>query len=51
MNASAFDLAYLIRALPLLWDGMQMTLLLTALSLLGGGTLGTILALLRLSRQ
>jgi glutamate/aspartate transport system permease protein len=51
VNASAFDLAYLIRALPLLWDGMQMTLLLTALSLLGGGALGTIFAVLRLSRR
>ncbi|MBV9522140.1 MAG: amino acid ABC transporter permease, partial [Alphaproteobacteria bacterium] len=51
MRATSFDLAYILRALPLLWDGMQVTLLLTALSLVGGGTLGTFLAVLRLSRR
>ena len=45
-----FDLSYLAGALPLLWDGMQTTLLLTALSLAGGLTLGMLLAVLRLSR-
>jgi glutamate/aspartate transport system permease protein len=46
-----FTLDYLTRILPLLWEGMQVTLLLTALSLVGGGALGTILAVLRLSRR
>jgi glutamate/aspartate transport system permease protein len=46
-----FNLAYLARVLPLLWDGMQVTLLLTALSLLGGGLLGIMLAIMRLSRS
>jgi len=46
-----FTLGYLARILPLLWEGMQVTLLLTALSLAGGGALGTILAVLRLSRR
>lgn len=45
-----FDIGYLASALPLLWDGMQTTLLLTALSLAGGLTLGMLLAVLRLSR-
>lgn len=46
-----FTLDYLARILPLLWEGMQVTLLLTALSLVGGGALGTVLAVLRLSRR
>src|SRR5581483_6130860 len=45
-----FDAAYLLRTLPLLWEGMQVTLLLTALSLAGGGLLGAVLAVLRLAR-
>jgi glutamate/aspartate transport system permease protein len=45
-----FDFSYLAGALPLLWDGMQTTLFLTALSLAGGLTLGMLLAVLRLSR-
>jgi glutamate/aspartate transport system permease protein len=38
-------------ALPLLWEGMQLTLKLTVLGVLGGVLLGTVLALLRLSRN
>lgn len=34
----------------LLWDGMQMTLLLTVLAIFGGILLGTVLALLRIAR-
>jgi len=45
-----FNLDYVAGALPLLWDGMQTTLLLTVLSLIGGLTLGMLLAVLRLSR-
>src|SRR5437763_1198441 len=46
----AFDLAYLAGALPLLWEGMQITLLLTLFGVVGGLALGAILAVLRLSR-
>ncbi len=45
-----FNLSYLAGALPLLWDGMQTTLLLTVFSLIGGLALGILLAVLRLSR-
>jgi glutamate/aspartate transport system permease protein len=45
-----FDLAYLMSALPLLWDGMEVTLLLTLFGVVGGLALGAILAVLRLSR-
>lgn len=48
---TAFTLVYVEKVLPLLWDGMQVTLLLTALSLAGGGALGAVLAVLRLSRR
>jgi len=48
---TAFTPDYIEKVLPLLWDGMQVTLLLTALSLVGGGVLGTVLAVLRLSRR
>jgi len=34
----------------LLWDGMQMTLLLTVLGIVGGILLGTVLAMLRIAR-
>lgn len=47
---TAFTPAYLVSTLPLLWDGMQTTLLLTAISLTGGLLFGIVLALLRLSR-
>jgi glutamate/aspartate transport system permease protein len=45
-----FDLAYLMSALPLLWDGMEVTLLLTLFGVIGGLALGAVLAVLRLSR-
>jgi glutamate/aspartate transport system permease protein len=44
------DLAYLVSALPLLWDGMEVTLLLTLFGVVGGLALGAVLAVLRLSR-
>jgi glutamate/aspartate transport system permease protein len=46
----AFDPAYLADALPLLWEGMQVTLLLTLFGVVGGLALGAMLAVLRLSR-
>jgi glutamate/aspartate transport system permease protein len=46
---SDFDFAAIARALPYLWDGMQLSLLLTGLSALGSIVLGTVLALMRLS--
>jgi glutamate/aspartate transport system permease protein len=46
-----FDLGVVIAALPLLWEGMQVTLLLTVLGIAGGVVLGTALAVLRLSRS
>jgi glutamate/aspartate transport system permease protein len=45
-----FDLGYVAGTLPLLWDGMQTTLLLTVVSLVGGLAFGMLLAVLRLSR-
>ena len=45
------SLAYLLSTLPLLWEGMQVTLLLTALGIVGGLSLGAVLAVLRLSRS
>jgi glutamate/aspartate transport system permease protein len=45
-----FDLAYLLSTLPLLWDGMEVTLWLTLLGIVGGLALGTVLAVMRLSR-
>jgi glutamate/aspartate transport system permease protein len=47
----AFDLKVIVAALPLLWEGMQVTLLLTALGIVGGLGLGVVLAVLRLSRR
>lgn len=44
-----FDFAAITHNLPYLWKGMQLSLLLTALSALGSIVLGTILALMRLS--
>jgi glutamate/aspartate transport system permease protein len=44
-----FDFGVIQRALPFLWQGMQLTLLLTALAMMGGVLIGTALALLRLS--
>lgn len=46
---SAFDLSVITENLPFLWEGLQLSLLLTALAVLGGIVLGTVLALVRLS--
>ncbi|MCA3665396.1 MAG: ABC transporter permease subunit, partial [Methylobacterium sp.] len=49
---SGFDFDVLWRSLPYLFrDGMSFTLMLTALSALGGLVLGTLLALMRLSNM
>jgi glutamate/aspartate transport system permease protein len=45
---SEFDFGVILRALPFLWMGMQLTLLLTALATAGGIVLGTVLAMVRL---
>jgi glutamate/aspartate transport system permease protein len=45
-----FDFQVIINALPTLWDGMLITLLLTAVAIAGGILFGTVLALMRLSR-
>jgi glutamate/aspartate transport system permease protein len=45
---SDFDFGVILRALPFLWTGMQLTLLLTALATAGGIVLGTLLAIARL---
>ena len=44
-----FDFAVILDNLPVLWQGMQLTLLLTLLAMSGGIVLGTLLALARLS--
>src|SRR4051812_17506080 len=44
-----FDFHEIYVALPLLWEGMQITLLLTLLGILGGVALGIVLAVMRLS--
>jgi glutamate/aspartate transport system permease protein len=44
-----FDFTVIVDNLPFLWTGMQMTLLLTALAMVGGIVIGTLLALARLS--
>ena len=46
-----FDFHEVWAALPLLWEGMQVTLLLTLFGILGGFALGVVLAVLRLSRS
>jgi glutamate/aspartate transport system permease protein len=43
-----FDFGVILRSLPFLWMGMQLTLLLTALATAGGIVLGTLLAMARL---
>jgi glutamate/aspartate transport system permease protein len=48
---AVLDLPYLVSTLPLLWEGMQVTLLLTVLGIVGGLALGTVLAVLRLARR
>jgi glutamate/aspartate transport system permease protein len=47
---TGFDLDVIQRSLPYLWQGMLFTLGLTMLSMAGGIFLGTLLALMRLSR-
>lgn len=47
----AFDVGAVYAALPLLWEGMQVTLLLTLFGNLGGLVLGIVLAVMRLSRS
>ena len=46
---SAFDWGVIVRALPFLWEGMKISLLLTAAGIAGGIVFGTVLAALRLS--
>lgn len=45
------DFSAIVPALPGLWEGMQMTLQLMTLGVLGGVVLGTLLALMRLSSR
>jgi len=45
-----FDFGVIVRALPLLWEGMQVTLLLTLFGIVGGIALGIVLAIMRGSR-
>ena len=44
-----FDFAVIWNNLPLLWEGLQVTFLLTFLALVGGIILGTLLALVRIA--
>ncbi|MGD1983357.1 MAG: ABC transporter permease subunit [Chromatiaceae bacterium] len=44
-----FDLSVIVDNLPFLWEGLQLSLLLTGLAIVGGIILGTLLALMRLS--
>lgn len=46
----SFDFDVIAKSFPLLWEGMQITLLLTALGILGGVALGVLLAIMRRSR-
>ena len=46
---SDFDFGVIVDNLPFLWDGLQLSLLLTFLAIVGGIILGTLLALMRLS--
>lgn len=46
---NAFDWDVILRALPFLWEGMKISLLLTAAGIAGGVVFGTALAVLRLS--
>lgn len=45
-----FDAAVLLRSLPILWNGMLLTLQLTAMAVVGGLLLGIVLAGIRLSK-
>ncbi|MCR9238507.1 MAG: ABC transporter permease subunit [Alphaproteobacteria bacterium] len=44
-----FDFGVIIQSLPFLWEGLQLSLWLTFLAIVGGIALGTLLALARLS--
>lgn len=44
-----FDIGVITDNLPFLWQGLQLSLLLTGLAIVGGIVLGTVLALMRLS--
>jgi len=44
-----FDVSVIVDNLPFLWEGLQLSLLLTVLAVIGGIVLGTFLALMRLS--
>ncbi len=46
----AFDYQVIAKNAPILWEGMQITFLLTGVAITGGIVLGTFLALMRLSR-
>ena len=46
---NAFDWDVIVRALPFLWEGMKISLLLSAAGIAGGVVFGTVLAALRLS--
>jgi glutamate/aspartate transport system permease protein len=46
---SSFDWGVIIRALPFLWEGMKVSLMLTAAGIAGGLIFGTALAIIRLS--
>lgn len=46
---TGFDFGVIVKSLPFLWEGLQLSLLLTALAIVGGIILGTLLALARLS--
>ena len=47
---SEFDFAVIARNLPYLWEGLQLSLMLAAISIAAGIVLGSLLALLRMSR-
>ncbi|MDH3281953.1 MAG: ABC transporter permease subunit [Gammaproteobacteria bacterium] len=44
-----FDYEIITKSMPFLWQGLQLSFLLTALAILGGLGIGTMLALMRLS--
>lgn len=46
---SSFDWGVIVRALPFLWEGMKVSLMLTAAGIAGGLVFGTVLAIMRLS--
>lgn len=47
---SDFDFQVIVSALPVLWQGMLITLVLTVTAIAGGLVIGTLLALMRISR-